>query len=60
MLVALRESQPWLIVLVDLWWEKHRVWQVQAKLDQMPQTRFLKEERAKIGQTIKANPKQVK
>ena len=26
----------------------------------MPQTRSLKEERVKIGQTIKANPKQVK
>ena len=26
----------------------------------MPQTRFLKEERVKIGQIIKANPKQVK
>ena len=26
----------------------------------MPQTRFLKEERVKIGQIIKSNPKQVK
>ena len=31
--VALRESRPWLIVLVDLWWEKHRVQQVQSRLD---------------------------
>ena len=60
MSVALRESRPWLIVLVDLWWEKHRVWQVQAKIDEMPQTQSLKEERVKIGQIIKANPKQVK
>ena len=58
--MALRESRPWLIVLVDLWREKHRVRQVQSRLDQMPQTRSLKEERVKIGQIIKANPKQVK
>ena len=31
--VALRESRPWLIVLVDLWREKHRVRQVQSRLD---------------------------
>ena len=58
--MALRESRPWLIVLVDLWREKHRVWQVQSQLDYMSQTRSLKEERVKIGQIIKANPKQVK
>ena len=29
--VTLRESRPWLIVLVDLWREKHRVRQVQAE-----------------------------
>ena len=28
-----RESRPSLIVLVDLWREKHRVWQVQDELD---------------------------
>ena len=58
--MALRESRPWLIVLVDLWREKHRVRQVQSRLDLMPQTRSLKEEQVNIGQTIKANPKQVK
>ena len=47
-------------MLVDLWQEKHRVRQVQSRLDLMPQTRSLKEERVKIGQIIKANPKQVK
>ena len=60
MSVALRELWPWLIVLVDLWREKHRVRQVQAKLDQLPKTRSLKEERVKIGQIIKATLKQVK
>ena len=34
--------------------------QVQSRLDLMPQTQSLKEERVKIGQIIKANPKQVK
>ena len=47
-------------MLVDLLREKHRVQQVQSQLDLMPQTRSLKEERVNIGQTIKANPKQVK
>ena len=60
MSVALRESRPWLIVLVDPWWEKHRVQQVQSRLDYNAQTRSLKEERVKIGQIINSNPKQVK
>ena len=47
-------------MLVDLWQEKHRVWQVQANLTKCPKTRSLKKERVKIGQIIKANPKQVK
>ena len=47
-------------MLVDLWREKHRVRQVQSRLDLMPQTGSLKEERVNIGQIIKVNPKQVK